>query len=1133
MRPIHLSIAGLHSFREKQEIDFERLCAGGVFGIFGPTGSGKSTILDAITLALYGKVERATNNTQGIMNHAVDTLSVSFTFQLGKKAARRYRVERTFKRTGEVSMRTSACRLVERNEAGEEVVLADKEREVTARIQELLGLTNDDFTRAVVLPQGKFAEFLSLKGVERRQMLQRLFHLEKYGDRLNQRLKARLEQVAFELDKVLAEQQGLGEASQEVLDKLKGRLEEAVRLAEARERELKKLEAHYEEKKQLWQWQKELEQVERELAQLHCQREEIERVEERLKLAQEASLLKPYAEELRHAEEEVKAWTKRVTQLKEEAALSRQQFLASKASFESLEARRKKEEPLLIARRERLKQAKETEGLLHQKQQELIGVKQKLETLAEQEKSLEESLAREKALHEKALVKQQQLKEKLAQVQVPSELRIKLRQANEAKERIKHEQSRYLELEHEWQRKKAEWQEKENRLAGLTEQVKGLERALAGQFNQATRLAQDIRQLARHLEEVCAQLEQRIKEEEELLAKEREEELAVHLAQSLRPGEPCPVCGSREHPHPIRREASFSLHKRKEQLNSLEAALAEAGNARYTLDKYTYQLEQLIAMTGEAVPTLDEKPAGGKLLPSNTELAEKEQVEKRLEVLLETSQSTQQEIHALEEALGQSLKRWREWDGAQREQRQLVQSLKQDLLTLETRLKELANRIYHEQNTWQENFPAFQWESIEEEQARLDAWDQEAAELAQRIEKSVTFIQEKEQKISQLQEQLNQLRLNKVELSTKASELREQQEVLQKQMEEHVGAHGPIEALLKQVESRLQELVRLEQQAFHQFQEEQNKWQTKEKEESSALEALNQAEKRYQRAGTKWQESALGTGFHDTEAVFQALIPIEEASRLSEQVKQYREQEQKNLQEKARLQGLLRDREISAEEWQHLKTELAEAKEKRDEAIQLVAKAARDLEEMQGKHERYQQLEDRRLILAKQKEQLTKLGAVLRGNSFVEYVATEQLMEVCRDASYRLGQLTRQRYALEVDSNLGFVIRDNHNGGVKRPVTSLSGGETFLTSLALALALSAQIQLRGEYPLEFFFLDEGFGTLDQELLDTVITALEKLNSDHLSVGVISHVPELKARISRKLLVHPESSERGTTVSMVP
>ncbi|MDZ5038528.1 SbcC/MukB-like Walker B domain-containing protein, partial [Clostridium perfringens] len=114
----------------------------------------------------------------------------------------------------------------------------------------------------------------------------------------------------------------------------------------------------------------------------------------------------------------------------------------------------------------------------------------------------------------------------------------------------------------------------------------------------------------------------------------------------------------------------------------------------------------------------------------------------------------------------------------------------------------------------------------------------------------------------------------------------------------------------------------------------------------------------------------------------------------------------------------------------------------------------------------------------------------------------------------------------------GFVIRDDANGGVRRPVSTLSGGEPFLTSLALALALSAQIQLRGQYPLQFFFLDEGFGTLDPELLETVITALERLHTDKLTVGIISHVPELRARLPRKLVVRPaEQAGAGSQLAI--
>ena len=83
---------------------------------------------------------------------------------------------------------------------------------------------------------------------------------------------------------------------------------------------------------------------------------------------------------------------------------------------------------------------------------------------------------------------------------------------------------------------------------------------------------------------------------------------------------------------------------------------------------------------------------------------------------------------------------------------------------------------------------------------------------------------------------------------------------------------------------------------------------------------------------------------------------------------------------------------------------------------------------------------------------------------------------------------------------------------LRQPAGTLSGGEIFLTSLSLALALSSKVQLRGQYPLGFFFLDEGFGSLDDGKLDAVISSLERLHDKDRIVGVISHVKELKERL---------------------
>ena len=94
MRPIYLEIEGLQSYKTLQKIDFEKLIENGLFGIFGSTGSGKSTVLDAITLALYGKVSRASRGTQGIMNNECDRMRVMFEFSMLEKGTRnRYRID--------------------------------------------------------------------------------------------------------------------------------------------------------------------------------------------------------------------------------------------------------------------------------------------------------------------------------------------------------------------------------------------------------------------------------------------------------------------------------------------------------------------------------------------------------------------------------------------------------------------------------------------------------------------------------------------------------------------------------------------------------------------------------------------------------------------------------------------------------------------------------------------------------------------------------------------------------------------------------------------------------------------------------------------------------------------------------
>ncbi len=156
-----------------------------------------------------------------------------------------------------------------------------------------------------------------------------------------------------------------------------------------------------------------------------------------------------------------------------------------------------------------------------------------------------------------------------------------------------------------------------------------------------------------------------------------------------------------------------------------------------------------------------------------------------------------------------------------------------------------------------------------------------------------------------------------------------------------------------------------------------------------------------------------------------------------------------------------------------------------------------------------------------------RLRKLLEGNKFMEFAAEEYLQTVAANATRQLLSLTDGRYTLRYDK--GFFVGDNFNGGLLRGVYTLSGGETFLVSLSLALALSAEICKKSLRPIEFFFLDEGFGTLDEHLVDVVMDSLEKLKGEHFSIGIISHVEELKHRIDRKLLVKKATERHGSQI----
>ena len=170
---------------------------------------------------------------------------------------------------------------------------------------------------------------------------------------------------------------------------------------------------------------------------------------------------------------------------------------------------------------------------------------------------------------------------------------------------------------------------------------------------------------------------------------------------------------------------------------------------------------------------------------------------------------------------------------------------------------------------------------------------------------------------------------------------------------------------------------------------------------------------------------------------------------------------------------------------------------------------------------------DRQIAVYREEEQVaTMLGNLLRANSFERWLCTEALDSLVIEASETLMELSDGQYQLDRDDRNDLVVIDYNDAGTQRPVHTLSGGETFQASLALALALSHQVIAlsAGMRDLNSMFLDEGFGTLDEGTLDTVATTLERLAADKdRMVGIVTHVAALADRVPVQFIVSREGS----------
>lgn len=1153
MRPIKLKVKGLNSFIDEQDVNFEELTSRGLFGIFGPTGSGKSTVLDGITLALYGDIARKSSN---YINSNCDRASVSFEFEISESTKHRYLVERGFKRNKNGGINTSGAKITDITD--EKEVLAEGAKLVTKQCEDIIGLNIDDFTRTVVLPQGKFSEFLKLEGKDRREMLERLFNLKEYGDELSNKLSKEISKEKNNQTFLLGKLKGYEEINEDYFKEKVKVAKEADESLNKSKGELDKIEKTFKRSEEIWNLQLELQGHKYEENKLKLIEEEIKEKNEKVRLGESALKVSPYIISYENTLKEKKSNEEVLSTLSEELNKLKVQKEESEKELELALNEKDNTLPKLKVKEQQVKDALEEKKALDIIIDEIKKYTIKIEEL-ENKYNLDETKLKEN-IEKRDLVNNdlKSKEEKYEELKIEDGLKEKVQQGlllnqkykssfdvvKTNKEKIYKINTELEDLKQDKIKLKVAQEEKQRVLLDKNNELKELLKNRPGEskdllelqikltnsrdswskFNQYTKDKQEaqnkLKELKESLQKKEAKKENLDKTLDELKSKFNQmqiESLAHKLRLELKENNPCPVCGSLDHQKENLVDIDVSeaniieqeLHKAEKELKLQEKKITELKTkCTSEEERFNFKIKE-IENLGDDFKNTSVQDIQNEF---NNLQKDIEGYTKQKEELEKLINSLKEENYSAEKLLNQVSTKLEASEKLLKMTKEEYEKSIADLEVIEVNL----NNLKLESNV--ENFIEKNKEilKIEEERESLakeikelrssldtleknkDSINEEMNAIKERLVKGYTAVKEKEN----IKSEKIKLIKSKVEESTNLEELL-----------------VFIQNKINNIEVKFKEIQALRNKVYEKYQEIRGKYisyNTK-KEELTKREVID---KENLEVSLKEEE------FNSIDDAKSKTISKETIKEIKIKIEKYNENLNKVL---GAIEGIVKkidNREVSKEAWEEITTSkikkeediqvLNEIKIKIDDEVKVIETK---LKELKGLLKDKAELDHKLGILA-------DLEKLFKGKKFVEHVASNRLKYVSIEASKKLKDITNCTYGLEVDADGRFIIRDYKNGGVQRDASTLSGGETFLASLALALALSAEIQLKGTAPLELFFLDEGFGTLDDELLEDVMSSFESLHNDKLKVGIISHVESIKNRVPRKLIVTPAKAGKG-------
>ncbi|WP_415336621.1 SbcC/MukB-like Walker B domain-containing protein [Clostridium perfringens] len=1163
MKPIRLEVKGLNSFIDKQVVEFDKLTERGLFGIFGPTGSGKSTILDGITLALYGDIARKSSN---YINTNCDGVYVSYEFQITGNEVKRYRVDREFKRDNKSGgIRNKSSKIIDIT-GGVENVLEEKAKAVTSKCEEIIGLKLDDFMRTVVLPQGKFSEFLKLEGKERRNMLERLFNLRKYGDDLSSKLSFEIRKEKDKMNVLEGQLKGYEGISEEALKAKEEEIKEINLSIKSKEELLKKIKKEFEEAEKVWNTQKELYDKRIEEESLVSRSEEIKSFKERVEISNKADKVIVFINNLEEILKEINKEDLKFSELNkklEELINLREE---NKLKFEEVAKKKEEKLPDLRLKKEKLLESQKEREILFQIKADGVKLKEackkifedrskcdtKLNSIEENEKRLNEEL-KEKEERKEELFVHEEFKNKInSGLFILNSYESLDKQFNEIKSE-EAELKRYIkELTEDKEKSEKDLKVKIESLGKTRDKLESLLKETPGDSNsilekqiklgeyreklnkykeiknsleESLKTKNNFEEKLKGFENQKLLLEKEVRELKEYINKVKVEELAHKLRENLVDGECCPVCGSTH--HELNKVEKINLDESNQKTTLLESKeeklkelILEFSKIEATLEYENKKIEELnisIEEVGEVneerLKSLEEEfnTLKDKIEEFNLK---KENLEKNLEKLKEEKNNLENIFNKAEVILCEKIVR-------EKEIASKVKELDKELKLKISELNSIKNELKIE-DIKLEN------ELILKKEKEKNLLEKEIRILRTQLEESNKIKDELREKRDELKENyLSQKSL----LDGKVEVYREKERMIKGALKGLIDEALPIEKIdIKGLLEDLQLEIDYIEKAYLNLSEEKEKlekaFNNMNQEMAVTKERVNSLNLRKENEEKKVNLALEEEGFKTILEVKGGILSKDEKEKLKILIEEYHNNFIKVRANIELLIKKLNGKSLTEEEWTRVLQEKNNTEKELKEVEEIKIRLVTESESIKKK------LEEQRDILhikAKQEHKLALLSdleKLFKGKKFVEFIAANQLKYISIEASKKLKDITNGVYGLEVDENGKFIIRDYKNGGAERDASTLSGGETFLASLALALSLSSQIQLKGTAPLELFFLDEGFGTLDDNLLDVVMSSLERLHHERLSVGIISHVESIKNRVPVKLILTPAEAGIG-------